>query len=306
MDSGPRRGLWPGRVGGLTGHGRGRSDALPALEHQRGDRSREPPPGVRELGEAGKFAWSNPGEFGKALINYEDLAAGRYDEWLGNLAPDAVAALATGGAAPAVSRSLKGADAAGDVARNAERLSEGGRAMDRATDAQASLPDTQAFKKKTSASNGDPTLSGWAQPRPDGFGSATPEDVRKLADEIEHPLKPHPHDQLDRGGFDGKYNASHAEKQQALTSPGSDIAVNRRMCTDCVEFHKKLAQHTGQSQLVTDPDGPKLFLPDGSVVDVTDPSSFPKQPPASFDGGAAAAGGASSEGLSATQRDGDP
>ena len=257
-----------------------------------------------KLGEAAKFAWNNPGEFGKALINYEDLAAGRYGEWIGNLAPDAAAAIITGGAAPVVSRSLKGADTAGDLARNAERLSEGGRAYERATGAHGGLPD--AFGKKTSASNGDPTLSGWKQPRPDGFGGATPEDIQRLSNDIGHDLKPNFLDQKNRpDGFEGKYNASHAEKQQALTSPGSDIAVTRPMCNDCVDFHRKLAEHTGQPQLVTDPNTSRLFLPDGRVVESPGIDDFPRlQDPSRFDGGAAAAGGAGSEGLSATQRDG--
>lgn len=258
-----------------------------------------------KLGEAARFAWSNPGEFGKALVNWEDLAAGRYDEWIGNLAPDAVAALATGGAAPAVSRSLKGADAAGDLARNAERLSEGGRAYERAQRAHDGLP-RRPRDEKTSASNGDQTLSGWKQPRPEGYGSATPEDVRALADKIGHPLDTHIRDQLNRpDGFPGKYNASHAEKQQALTSPGSDIAVTRTMCPDCVGFHSRLAEHTGQPLLVTDPEKSHLFLPDGRVVESPTVEDFPRlQDPTRFDGRAAAGGGAGSEGLSATQRDG--
>lgn len=262
-----------------------------------------------QLGEAARFAWSNPGEFGKALVNWEDLAAGRYDEWIGNLAPDAVAALVTGGAAPAVSRSLKGADAAGDLARNAERLSEGGRAYERAQRARDGLPPLKKFDGKASASNGEPTLSGWAQPRPNGYGSATPEDVRALADEIGHPLDPDTRgfrDQTSRpDGFPGKFNASHAEKQQALTSPGSDIAVTRPMCDDCVGFHSRLAKHTGQPLLVTDPEKSHLFLPDGHVVESPTVEDFPRlQDPLRFHGHAAAAGGAGSEGLSATQRDG--
>jgi hypothetical protein len=35
--------------------------------------------------DAAEFAWNNPGEFGKAVINWEDLAEGRYGEWVGNL-----------------------------------------------------------------------------------------------------------------------------------------------------------------------------------------------------------------------------
>lgn len=74
---------------------------------------------------------------------------------------------------------------------------------------------------------------------------------------------------------------------------------------DCVDFHRKLAEHTGKSQLVTDPDTTRLFLPDGTVVKSPGLDDFPAlQDPSSFDGRAAAAGGAGSEGLSATQRHG--
>ena len=55
----------------------------------------------QQLAETGKYAWENPGEFGKTLINWEDLEAGRYGEWAGNLVPDAILAVATGGAGAA-------------------------------------------------------------------------------------------------------------------------------------------------------------------------------------------------------------
>ena len=79
-----------------------------------------------ELEAGAKFAWKHPDEFGKALIDYEDLAGGRYDEWIGNFAPDALAAIVTGGGSAAL-RGLKGADAAADLAKDTERLGEGGR-----------------------------------------------------------------------------------------------------------------------------------------------------------------------------------
>lgn len=75
-----------------------------------------------QLGDAGEFAWNNPGEFGKQLINYEDLAAGRYGEWLGNLAPDAVLAVTTAGAGTAASRGLRATDAVADTAQAARHV----------------------------------------------------------------------------------------------------------------------------------------------------------------------------------------
>jgi len=63
-----------------------------------------------------EYARGNPLELGKALINWEDLSAGRYGEWLGNLVPDALLAIGTAGAGTAASRSLRGAKALEDVA----------------------------------------------------------------------------------------------------------------------------------------------------------------------------------------------
>ncbi len=82
----------------------------------------------QNVGRAGEYAWHNPGEFGKAVVNWEDLSEGRYGEWLGNLAPDAVLAFGTAGAGTVASRGLRGADAVGDTAdaaRDLERVSEG-------------------------------------------------------------------------------------------------------------------------------------------------------------------------------------
>jgi hypothetical protein len=83
---------------------------------------------------AAQFAWHNPGEFGKAVINAEDLSEGRYAEWLGNLGPDAALAVATAGTGTVATRGLRGADAVGDVADVA-------RDADRVSDAARSVPD---------------------------------------------------------------------------------------------------------------------------------------------------------------------
>lgn len=72
-----------------------------------------------QLARTGQYAWENPGEFGKQLINWEDLAAGRYGEWAGNLVPDALLAVGTAGAGTAAARSAR-------VARTTERLAKGG------------------------------------------------------------------------------------------------------------------------------------------------------------------------------------
>jgi hypothetical protein len=91
------------------------------------------------VGDAAQYAWENPSEFGQAVINWEDLEEGRYGEWLGNLAPDAVLAVTTAGtgtAATATTRAVRGADEVADlaeVARDADRAAD---AADAARDAE--------------------------------------------------------------------------------------------------------------------------------------------------------------------------
>jgi hypothetical protein len=86
------------------------------------------------VGDAAQFAWENPGEFGKAVANWEDLSEGRYGEWVGNLGPDAVLAVATAGSGTVATRGLRSADAVADAA-------DAARDADRVADAARSVPD---------------------------------------------------------------------------------------------------------------------------------------------------------------------
>lgn len=131
----------------------------------------------------------------------------------------------------------------------------------------------KANQDKTVASDGGKTLSGWqgkANKRPPGFDNVTPEQVKAYSDQIGHNLKNGgANDQVGRGGFRGKYHASHAEKQLALSRPNEPIGVSRPMCACCQAFFKKHAQYTGRDQIVTDPDGTRIFHPDGTVTGPT-------------------------------------
>jgi hypothetical protein len=60
-----------------------------------------------QLGQGAQYAWDNPGEFAKQVVNAEDLANGRIGEWLGGLAPDAVLAVTTAGTGVAVTRGAR-------------------------------------------------------------------------------------------------------------------------------------------------------------------------------------------------------
>jgi hypothetical protein len=116
--------------------------------------------------------------------------------------------------------------------RNVLRLADSREALARAEQARAGLPGSDEFARKAVAADGEPTLSGWKQPRPDGFTHATPEAVRDYAQRIGHDLaRNRAFDQSRRLGSDGwpgRYQASHAEKQQALTAPDHPIAVSNR------------------------------------------------------------------------------
>jgi hypothetical protein len=142
----------------------------------------------------------------------------------------------------------------------AEAVAESQAAYGRANEAQTELGKT--YEKKTTASDDSKTLSGWKNDKPRGFAHASAEDVRATSNEIGHELKPHVFDR----DFPGQYNASHAEKQLSITSPNDPIGVSRPMCADCRSYFSKLAQNRGVEQVVTDPDGTRIFKPDGQVV----------------------------------------
>jgi hypothetical protein len=130
---------------------------------------------------------------------------------------------------------------------------------------------TRIVRAKTTGSDGVETLSGWepSNPRPEPFAYASPEEVRDLSQQIGHTLRPAgAPDQLDRGGWPGKFHASHAEKQLAVVSPNDSIAVSQKMCPDCRQFFGRLAEHRQTTQVVSDPQGTWIFRPDGTSVHV--------------------------------------
>jgi hypothetical protein len=143
-----------------------------------------------------------------------------------------------------------------------EALAQNLRRLDELGDG-AALQDSEknlgrAPGRKTLASNlgGDKTISGWT-PK-DGFVQAT-DEVMEKAEEIGHELRSHPFDR----GVDGRYFASHAEKQAALTS--RNIAVSKIMCADCQEYFRRLAIYSGDEYTVLDPKALRVFNPDGTV-----------------------------------------
>jgi hypothetical protein len=235
-----------------------------------------------QLGQAGKFAWEHPGEFGKALINYEDLAAGRYGEWAGNLLPDAIAAVATGGAGAAVTRGTR-------IVKATDKLSDASRAFDRASDLQNRMPLKDFREKKTVAAQagdrGGISISGEqfpAQERvlermgedPGLLKRQSSEEMRtRMLDEAGHVT---PRDRLDIPPRpDGWYNGTHAELRLLIDDPKVPVGVTRNPCPEnCDPGIQNLAASLKQDIVVHSPDGPTLYRGDGEVIRHPDPEQF--------------------------------
>jgi hypothetical protein len=164
---------------------------------------------------------------------------------------------------------------ANDLARQLSKdIKESQAAMGRAVEAKNALPKTKQYARKTVASDGYTTLSGWdgkTTKAPSGFNRVTPDDVRVHSEKIGHELKQNIGNDYNihtKEGWPGKFNASHAEKQMTILSPSKPIGVSKPMCDDCQAFFSKQAQYTGKPQIVTDPEVTRIFMPDGNIENV--------------------------------------
>ena len=238
----------------------------------------------QQLAGAGQFAYEHPGEFGKLLINYEDLEAGRYGEWAGNLVPDAALAFGTAGAGTAVSRGTR-------TARAVDKLADAQRAFDRATEIQGKMPTVEYRVDKTIAAQAgdqgkisisgelfdeqarmlervgeDSSLlktQGWEQVR-DG--------MRESAD---HTMPPNPIDRANNKPS-GWYYSVHAELRPLLDEPKVPVGVTKPPCTpSCDPGIQKLAVDLKQDIVVqSSPDGATLYRHDGTVIPNAEPRHF--------------------------------
>jgi len=129
-------------------------------------------------------------------------------------------------------------------------------------DEQLSLFDEQPFRaqggKTFASANGTRTMSGWADPVPQGISRVSPDDVLDLQREMGFPAREA--GALDNGN-PGSYFASHAERQLALLEPDAPIEVSSEMCSDCQSFFQALAGYRGVMQQVTDPAQTHTFNP---------------------------------------------
>ncbi len=127
-----------------------------------------------------------------------------------------------------------------------------------ALEARDAVSDVPERKTGARAPDGTATVSGW------GTDVHTLDPVKKLSARIGQPIAPNP--ALDAPDYPGSYNLSHAEKQIAVIKPNQPVGVSRVMCLDCQQFYQRLANSTGRPQIVADPAGVRIFLPNGPAV----------------------------------------
>jgi hypothetical protein len=234
-----------------------------------------------QLGQAGKFAWENPGEFGKVLINYEDLAAGRYGEWLGNLGPDAIVAVATGGTGAVVTRGTR-------VVKATDKLSDAASAYNRASDMQSRMPLKKYREEKTVAAqagdDGAISISGEDFPLhrkqlerigedPSLLKEQRSDEMRRLMDDAAgHEMAPHNFDPPNPTGY---IHGTHAELRLLIDEPKVPVGVTRNPCAEnCDPGIQRLAANIKEDIVVQSPRGPTLYRSDGEVIPNPSPEDF--------------------------------
>jgi hypothetical protein len=131
--------------------------------------------------------------------------------------------------------------------------------------ARTVMGDAPRGKTVAGQGGGNRALSGWTDAP--GFNIQATDDVMRTSERIGHRLQR-------AGAFDrgepGRYFASHAEKQLAVSSP-EPIAVSSPMCHNCYDFMRKLAIDEGRVIPVEDPVFTRWFYPSGKVRTVYRP-----------------------------------
>jgi hypothetical protein len=237
-----------------------------------------------QLGAAGKFAWQHPGEFGKQLINYDDLAAGRYGEWAGNLVPDILLAVGTGGAGTAATRATR-------IARSTSKLADAERAFTRAAEVQSKMPVKRFRVDKTFAAHagddGRISISGedFAKQQkllertgqdPSLLDTRSADEVgRRMQDITGRPMREYSLDAAN-GRPSGWYYSTHAELRLLLHDPKLPVGVTRAPCVESCDPGIQAMAHKLHQDIVvqSSPDGATLYKADGTVVAHAHPKDF--------------------------------
>jgi hypothetical protein len=238
---------------------------------------------------------NHPLETGKAIVNWDDLSSGRIGEWVGGFAPDAVITVLTAGGGAAV-RTARGTQKVSELG-GTRALTRSQEAFDKATDAHKGLAPPSGFDSKTVAATRKPTLSGWVHDDLQGFEYIRPEEVKRMADDMNFDIRgagaaDHAGSEP---GWTGKHHASHAEAKHLARNPGQPVGVDRNMCSTCQDMYQQAADYSRQPLLVQDPDHTRLYLPGHDPIVDPKPSDFPDAVPITPEDvkrGAAAGGGA--------------
>ncbi|MCG8316936.1 MAG: hypothetical protein MI976_27280 [Pseudomonadales bacterium] len=151
-----------------------------------------------------------------------------------------------------------------------EKLVKAKAAQNRAAEAHDALPDK--FKKKTVASNGTKTLSGYKKDErmPEGF-TRTPDlhADAMLAHSQGLPDYTPQNSALTDQGVRGQNASTHAEKQLAryheLNNIDTPIGVSREQCGDCRNWFREQAKATNKQIVIADPEYSRIYNTDGSV-----------------------------------------
>jgi hypothetical protein len=131
--------------------------------------------------------------------------------------------------------------------------------------ALADLPYAPGVKTVAGTEGGLPTRSGFKPT--EQFPEAEIATERAMIEGHEAGRAPDPHE-FDRTagiGESGKVRGSHAEKQAAVLWPDKPIGVSKDVCSDCQAWYQARAIERGVPQIVADPTGTRVFMPDGTV-----------------------------------------
>ncbi|CCK24477.1 hypothetical protein BN159_0098 [Streptomyces davaonensis JCM 4913] len=133
-------------------------------------------------------------------------------------------------------------------------------AMEEARRVFRGLPGGRGQKTVANVEGGKPTESGWADSA--GYEGKQGAVDRSRAEGVESGHERDPHFR-DPKQVEGGYEDSHAERQAAVASPNRPIGVSRDMCELCQGWFQRRAIGHGHAQIVADPRGVHVFLPDG-------------------------------------------
>ena len=118
-------------------------------------------------------------------------------------------------------------------------------------------------KNIASGMEGEPIKSGWG-----GDNAAATEQAQVEGMENGHETQPHPFDQ----GTEGQFESSHSERQAAAGTSDQHFASSKDLCAQCQSWFSNRAVVEGRPQFVADPQGVRVFTPDGGQTLTPHPS----------------------------------